>query len=1040
MPPPVLGSTAAYPSLPIAAQAVFVAREIGTNSTALWILNEPSTLGHIKSALRSLAPDLAVRSLPAQHAHTKGDGPSREERTAVAETLLALLEEKPGITLLLAEQLLLDVPMARVFLKGLFELRTGKACDQEAAVRRLTEIGYEKGKEADEAGSFARKGEQIDLTLTSRAIRIGWAYDSIETITDRKTEEALERITIPPISQWESDAAPLRDLLQTLQKTVLFEDDPQQLSAILGPAADPLYSRVRRTFSKRISFPVFGTNVAPAAHRLPPHLNLIGSLKRGSLGKSLVVFTRHPRAAQAFMPEGTDIRTLPEGALPFPGFVSESWKQTVLTDYDLPELAASGLRPARKRADLAFIQALRVGDYVVHTDHGVGKFEGTEFHTVDGGEREYLALGYAEGDRLLVPVEYSEKVGKYLGASTPIVHRLNGASWQHVKARVAEDAEKLAHELLAAAAEREAKNAFAFPVDSAAIKKLIAAFPYEETPDQKHAWEEIREEMEGWPDPAQKKPMDRLLAGDVGFGKTELAIRAAFKAADAGKQAMVLAPTTILAQQHFDTFSRRLEGTGMQLGLLTRFGTSTDQKKVADAFTRGDIGILIGTHRLLSRDIVPKDLGLLVVDEEQKFGVHQKERLKRMKAETDVLSLSATPIPRTLHASVSGLRTLSTIATPPKGRKEVVTTIHEYEDKLVDAAVRRETARGGQVFYLHNRVLTISAHADRLRARYPDLRIDIGHGQMTEQKLQDVMHQFNIGQIDILVCTTIVENGLDLPNVNTLVVHDATNLGLAQLYQLRGRIGRGEREAYAYFLFHRKKLTGIAQKRLEALQEAQRLGSGLELALRDMEIRGAGNLLGKEQSGRINAIGIGLYARLLAQAVEELRTGKRPAGLNNVSVDLPLPAYLPKDYIIDGGERLEAYQRMAAAAAVSEEALVEEVKHMEEIHGQLPETAQNFVTVLRTKTLAQQVGMTSVDTQIIAPVGRERIERYVLGFERPPHPRHLYGFVATHPAWTATDARTLRTECTALGSDARTQTETLMAALRDLEKELETGA
>ena len=858
-----------YPSLPTSAQAFLVSEALTTTESAAWIVNEPRDLRHIHNALRAFATQHTeaptLRTLPTPH--EDGTILDQEDRADLLQAILPTLYEHPGLLLLTTEDLNRPVPSVSFLERESVLFEVGAILPLAHAEEQLAQAGYEKAKSIEDNGTFARRGEQLTvLDPLHGAHVIEWEFDRIGKIASLAEGTPAKQLSITPISNWGKDTMALGQLLSVSPISFLALDDIEQLAAMTDGRAEQWVKQLQTTATTTFLFPAFGNEAHTQAVRLAPQSQLREHLLQSTQLKTQI-WTHHVEQAQRLFPEH-EVLQLPTTTPPFPGFRSEAWNLQVITDFDLPELAGptQQFKP-RAKLDTAFIQSLSPGDFVVHIDHGVAQFTGTETNIIDEGEREFLVLEYAKQDRLLVPVLYSDKVSKYLGSGVPTVHRLHGASWHHVKERVKEDAERLAQELLSAAASREAHRGTALPQDSEAVQALIAAFPYEETPDQAKAWEEIRNELEGLPDPEHKQPMDRLLAGDVGFGKTELAIRAAFKVVDVDKQVMVLAPTTILAQQHFDRFSERLTNTGTELGLLTRFESAKEQRETTKRFRDGKIDLLIGTHRLLSKDIQPKNLGLIVIDEEQKFGVKQKEHLKRFRADTDILSLSATPIPRTLHAAIGGLRTMSTITTPPKGRKEVETTISAYSDDLVDKAIHTEIEREGQVFYLHNRVATIDAQAKRLRTRYPDLTIEVAHGQMSEGQLQKVMEAFDRGDIQVLVCTTIVENGIDLPNVNTLIVHDATRLGLSQLYQLRGRIGRGERGAHALFLYHREELTGVAKDRLQALQEAQRLGSGLELALRDMEIRGAGNLLGKEQSGRINAIGIALYARLLQQSV-----------------------------------------------------------------------------------------------------------------------------------------------------------------------------
>ena len=611
-----------------------------------------------------------------------------------------------------------------------------------------------------------------------------------------------------------------------------------------------------------------------------------------------------------------------------------------------------------------FLIELIPGDYVVHIEHGIARFAGVITMSTDNTEKEYLVLQYAAGDKLYVPTDQIDRVNRYIGAGEqpPVLSRLGTQEWTRTKQRAREAVESIAQELLALYAAREVMPGFAFSPDTVWQQELEASFPYVETPDQIKAQQQVKGDME------KAKPMDRLTCGDVGYGKTEVAIRATFKAVMDGKQVAVLVPTTVLAEQHFSTFSQRLGAFPVRIEVLSRFRTPKEQQAVLDGLANGRIDICIGTHRLLQKDVVFKDLGLLIIDEEQRFGVAHKEYLKKIRQEVDVLTLSATPIPRTLHMSLVGVRDMSTMETPPEERLPIKTYVAEYNDHLIREAILRELERNGQVFFVHNRVQSIAWVASKLQSLVPEARIAIAHGQMPEAELEAVMVDFTRGKSDILVCTTIIESGLDMPNVNTLIVNQADRFGLTQLYQLRGRIGRGANRAYAYFLYEKgKHLTPTAEKRLRTIFEATELGAGFSIAVKDLEIRGAGTLLGTKQSGHITAVGFNLYCRLLADAVEEQkarRTGAiktRPSHLPPPTIDLPLPAYIPDEYVSDLNTRLSLYQRLANVKVTDEiEALAQEFSDR---FGALPPEIRNLLYALRIKILAAKAGIESIDTE-----------------------------------------------------------------------------
>ncbi|MGI6605233.1 MAG: transcription-repair coupling factor [bacterium] len=597
---------------------------------------------------------------------------------------------------------------------------------------------------------------------------------------------------------------------------------------------------------------------------------------------------------------------------------------------------------------------LKVGDLVVHVVHGIGRYRGVETLESAGSTRDYLLLEYAGQDRLYVPTDQVYLLQKYVGpeGENPRLSKLGGNEWQRARSRVKRSVEEMAKDLLALYAKREATPGYAFSKDTVWQKEFEEAFPYEETDDQLRAIEEIKRDMES------PHPMDRLLCGDVGFGKTEVAIRAAFKAVMDGKQVAVLVPTTILAQQHFNTFRERLVGYPVQVEMLSRFRSTEEQREILKKLRRGAIDIIIGTHRLVSKDVRFADLGLVIIDEEQRFGVRQKERLKELKASVDVLTLTATPIPRTLHLSMVGLRDMSVIQTPPEDRYPVQTYVVEYSDSLVRDAIARELGRGGQVFYFYNRVEGIEAEANRVKELLPHARVAVAHGQLSETRLSRIVLNFLAGEYDVLVCTSIIENGLDMPNVNTLVVKDADRLGLSQLYQLRGRVGRSNRVAYAYFTYQPQKLLSpVAEKRLQALREFTELGSGFKLAIRDLEIRGAGNILGAEQHGHIAAVGFEMYCRLLEEAVRELK-GEKQRHEVEPQIDLKINAYLPETYVRSPRDKMELYK---AIVACKSEADVDEVADdLVDRFGDPPDEVVNLLQIARLRTLAYQVKITAL--------------------------------------------------------------------------------
>ncbi|MDQ6649588.1 MAG: transcription-repair coupling factor, partial [Actinomycetota bacterium] len=640
------------------------------------------------------------------------------------------------------------------------------------------------------------------------------------------------------------------------------------------------------------------------------------------------------------------------------GFVSEALRLAVLTETDLSgqRSTTKDMRrmPSRRRNAIDPL-ALKPGDPVVHEQHGVGRYVEMVQRTINGADREYLILEYAKGDRLYVPTDQLEQVTRYVGGEAPTLHRLGGSDWAKAKGRARKAVREIAAKLIQLYSARMASPGYAFSTDTPWQRELEDAFPYVETPDQLVSINEVKADME------KSVPMDRVICGDVGYGKTEIAVRAAFKAVMDGKQVAVLVPTTLLAQQHFSTFSERFANFPVTVRVVSRFNSAREQAAALEGVADGSVDVVIGTHRLLQPGTRFKDLGLVVVDEEQRFGVEHKEYLKALRTAVDVLTMSATPIPRTLEMSLTGIREMSTILTPPEERHPVLTFVGAYDEKQIAAAIRRELLREGQVFFIHNRVESIDRVSRKLRELVPEARIAVAHGQMNEDALERVMVDFWEKDFDVLVCTTIVESGLDIANANTLIVERADNFGLSQLHQLRGRVGRGRERAYAYFLYPPEKpLTETAHDRLVTIAQNTDLGAGMAVAMKDLEIRGAGNLLGGEQSGHIAAVGFDLYVRLVGEAVSSFK-GESAEEVSEVKVDLPIDAYLPHDYIPGERLRLEAYRRLASASSSEEiEAAREELVDR---YGVLPPEVANLLAVAAFRVFARAYGLTEVAAQ-----------------------------------------------------------------------------
>ena len=646
------------------------------------------------------------------------------------------------------------------------------------------------------------------------------------------------------------------------------------------------------------------------------------------------------------------------------GFKSEKYKVILITDKDISGQNTSGKdlarMPSRRRKAIDPLQ-LKSGDFVVHEQHGVGRYVELLNRSVGGVSREYLVIEYASSkrgqpaDRLFVPTDTLEQVTKYVGGEAPALHRIGGADWRNSKRKARKAVKQIAAELIRLYAARMSSPGFAFSPDTPWQKELEDSFSFVETIDQQATIDEVKRDME------KPNPMDRIVCGDVGYGKTEIAVRAAFKAVQDGKQVAILVPTTLLVQQHFNTFTTRYSGFPVRIAALSRFNSPSQSKEVIAGLKSGVIDVVIGTHRLLSKDIQFSDLGLLVIDEEQRFGVEHKEELKKARTNVDVLAMSATPIPRTLEMAITGIREMSNITTPPEERHPVLTYVGPYDEKQVAAAIHRELLRDGQIFFIHNRVESIEAVAERIKKLVPEIKIGIAHGQMNERALEDVILAFWNREFDLLLCTTIIESGIDIPNANTLIVDRSDLFGLSQLHQLRGRVGRSRERAYAYFLYPTEQpITELAHDRLTTIATNTDLGAGMQVALKDLEIRGAGNLLGGEQSGHIAEVGFDLYMRMVADAVDEFKTGYFEDKSKNVEckVELPINAHLPVEYIESERLRLDLYRRLADAH--NESALNEIRDEMKDRFGELPPAANELLAVAGLRLFAKSLGLTDI--------------------------------------------------------------------------------
>ena len=895
-------------------------------------------------------------------------------------------------------------------------LSPGMSISPIELLNRWVKVGYEIESLVETPGTASRRGGIVDIFPPHNdfPVRIEFFGDKIDSLRffDPQTQLSLNltsSVTITPARQIaELTTGSILDFLP--ENTLVILDDP----ADVEKAVTELDKRASEVRQERIDHGEL-SEYYPKPHLTWPELNatlfeakkcLILPKWSGeendrsqmesftpapSYGGGLpdflkesqemldngyrLVITSHQvhRLSELFQENSINVSPLSDlGEVPRPGSVtliqgslSAGWElgdTILLTDTEIFGFTKHR-RLLKKRANrrTLFVPELSQGDYAVHVDHGIARFTGMGKTEVEGAQREYLILEYADAGRLFVPIEQADRVTRYIGSGgePPSLSRLGTQEWVRVKNRVKEKAKDMAEELLALYASREVVHGFAYSPDTPWQQELEASFPYVETTDQLDTVLQTKEDME------KSKPMDRLVCGDVGYGKTEVAIRAAFKAVMNGKQVAILVPTTVLAQQHFVTFSQRLSAFPAKVEMLSRFRSDREQRAIIDKLSAGTVDICIGTHRLLQKDVRFHDLGLVIIDEEQRFGVTHKERLKQMRREVDILTLSATPIPRTLHMALVGVRDMSTMDSAPDERLPIKTFVGPYSDNVVKEAIAREMERNGQVFFVHNRVQNIDRIAYHLGELVPSAMIGIAHGQMSEEKLEKAMLDFTEHKANVLVCTTIIQAGLDMPNANTLIVNDADRLGLTQLYQLRGRVGRGNHRAYAYFLFPKGKiLTSIAEKRLQTILEATELGSGFHIAMKDLEIRGAGNVLGTEQSGHIAAVGFDLYCEMLSAAVEDLKaktsgepTPPKPS-TTTPSIDIPLDAYIPEDYVPNHSIRLGLYQRLAKIKTLDE--MKQLAGELEDRFGKLPTAVVNLLFMIKIKTLAAQAMVESV--------------------------------------------------------------------------------
>lgn len=957
-----------------AAKTVFLAaldRLLPEQGSLVFLVSGRDDIREYRRTLNAFYSDLLMQELyPIDLPRVQADSRNREVQAGRVAAMRILQGEERGIVFVTAEALLQKLPVPQQVLGSGVVVTLGQQLEQQEMLTRLVELGYERTEQVDAIGQFCLRGDILDVfpINSQHPARIEWFDDTIDAmrsfeLENQRSIESLSAVKIVPLQTDESDDFSASVLDYVTASTRLVIDEPTRLFELLqklhvenGNYADELWApaELERFCAQSKAWVVAAlghshfknfTDVTVPVRSVAPYnrnLELLTGDLQGWLADGqipVVMMSSDIKArglADSLQSRNLNAAFIKDEELLRPGRISvisgeltagfrfwnESW--LLLTENDIFGMQKKRrLHTKNSGAQLQYFSEIKAGDYVVHAVHGIGRYIGVENVLVDGVHRDYLLLAYAGDDKLYVPVEQVGMLHKYVGneGQAPRLSKMGGADWKRVQNRAKAAITELAEELLRLYAQRKIVPGHAFGVDTEWQRDFEERFPYEETPDQLRAIAEIKADME------KPEPMDRLLCGDVGYGKTEVAIRAAFKAVMDGKQAAVMVPTTVLAQQHFMTFKERMQPFGVKVEMVSRFCSPKEQKRILNDLENGQVDVLIGTHRLLQSDVLFPDLGLLVIDEEQRFGVAQKEKIKRWKTGVDVLTLSATPIPRTLHLALVNGRDMSVIESPPEERLPVETYVAEYNPGMIKEALERELRRGGRVYYVHNRVVGLENIAADLRALVPGISIRIAHGQMPEDMLEDAMIAFYEGSCDVLLSTSIIENGLDVPLANTIIIDGAENFGLSQLYQMRGRVGRSSRLAYAYFVYKRNRaLSEIAEKRLQAIRDFTELGAGFKIAMRDLEIRGAGNLLGAQQHGHIAGVGFAAYCDMLERTIRKLKDGvedgvPEPDPVLEISVD----GYIPDDYIADPRYKLELYRRFAELDYVERGDLLDEI-------------------------------------------------------------------------------------------------------------------
>jgi len=999
-----------------------VIRKLSQFKTVLWIVTDHTELENVVRSLK-LWGDIDAYGFDYE---TSDAGNVREtekrNRLKMIEMVARLHSKERKVVVAPYTSLMQNFPDYREMVDGKFKMKTGEDINPMQFFEELIEKGYEVCDDQFlEKGTYHRSGDVLSIFPVNfdNPVRVEIGFDTVEKIYtyDQESKEELDELKEIELYPLRTTSAykGLGDHLNT--HCLVIEDEVDIVDEYYdawNSVFDELHGKIHY-----LSFVTF--NDDEERHQ---HLHYLSVLKyRGAYdlsndlreklrdGWRSLVFTKDIEGMKNIFNEHkvAYITDLHASKITSPGvylievdkedvfphaFQNPELKLTLISDREVSSIKEEKKKYFNQKVYLDFLTSLKNNDYVVHSDYGIAKFLGLEKKTIDEITREYLKLGYAENDKLFVPIDQADKVNKFIGADEVVPHltRLGSAEWNTITHKVKKETEVIAKELLVLYAQRKSAKGFAFKADNQVQGKFEKTFPYEETPGQLKAIIDVKHDME------RAIPMDRLVCGDVGFGKTEVAMRAAFKAVQSGKQVALISPITILTDQHYRSFKKRMEDFDIRIAMLSRFRSVSEQKKILKELLKGEVDIVIGTHRLLQPDIEFKNLGLIIIDEEQRFGVNQKEALKKVRTEVDVLTMTATPIPRTLNIALNKLRDISTITTPPPGRLPVITEVRRFSNGIIRESILREVERGGQVYFLHNRVQTIDGMAEKLRSLVPEARFGVAHGKLGSSDLEDRIIAFKEHQFDVLVSSTIIENGIDLANANTLIVNNADRFGLAQLYQLRGRVGRSKTQAYAYFLYHGQRLKLSAKKRLRAIVEATELGSGFQIAMKDLEIRGAGDILGAKQHGVINVVGVSHFIRMLNKAVEDLKAGKLTQhgeeGHEDVSVELPLTAYIPDTYIVSAKEKINVYQKLSS---VDNSVYLEEIREeLIEDYGKLPQEVSNLFHVIELKSLAKKAGVATVKAEsVYLNKGKE----IVLLMSPKVKPENIMNLLEHNPNW-----------------------------------------